>query len=63
MTFIGLNKMANKTNDKKPTLADEYEAALQREREAYEKLSPEEQKKYKEAELQFQKRMDKTNYF
>jgi hypothetical protein len=32
-------------------------------REEFEKLSPEEKKKYLEAENQLQKRMDKTNYY
>jgi len=32
-------------------------------REEFEKLSPEEKKKYREAEDQLQKRMDSTNYY
>lgn len=45
------------------TTTDEREAAIKAEREAYEKLSPEEKKKYREGEEKLQSRMDKTNYF
>lgn len=56
--------MAKKQEDPEAqSLMDEYQAALDREREAYEKLSPEEQKEYREAQEAFQKRMDSMNYY
>jgi hypothetical protein len=55
--------MANETNDKKPVLADEREAAIKVASDEYNKLSPEEKKKYRAAEDNLQKRMDITNYY
>lgn len=55
--------MPAETNDKKPTLAEEREAAIKTANAEYNKLSPEEKKKYREAENNLQKRMDGMNYF
>jgi len=55
--------MANKTNDKKPTLADEFAESERLAREEYERMTPEEQKQYREAMDLMQKRMDSMNYY
>ena len=56
--------MAKKQEDPEAqSLMDEYEKALDREREAYEQLPPNEQKEYREAQEQFQNKMDSMNYY
>ena len=53
--------MAKKDN--KNNLFDEWEEAKQKAREEFDKLSPEEQKKYKEARRHLQNKWDKTAYY
>ena len=43
-------------------MMDEYQAALDREREAYEKLPPEEQKKYREERELLEERWNEVPY-
>lgn len=55
--------MANKKENKKKDLFDEWEEAKKKAREEFEKLSPEEQKRYKEHRRHLQEKWDKTAYY
>ncbi len=51
------------TSDNKKSLFDEWEEAKQKAIEEFDKLSPEEQKKYIEARRHLQKKWDNMSYY
>lgn len=55
--------MANKTNNKKKTLADEWEEACKKAREELAKLPPEEQKKRIEGQRSLMRKWKNTPYY
>lgn len=55
--------MENETSDKKKSLFEEWREAKKKAREEFKKLSPEEQKKYMEAQRHLQEKWDKTAYY
>jgi len=53
----------NKANTEESALYKEYLKAVKREKEAFKKMSPDEQKQYLKELDAFQERMDSMNYY